>query len=173
MTLPHPASGLVAALAFGCVPASAQDAALRHAETLAIFDDACLGTLPGFGGAGQAFTKAGLAEHAGGYWVDDRRGLIAQTTKAQGDTQRGCFVALSGADIPALDAVLGQVVGGALDVAEVGVIDGPMPGNPSLYVVDREAYRITAVAAHVSRGYGMLSVTVQAPDSANLPWAGE
>lgn len=166
------AIGFLLAVCAAC-SANAQEQAARHAETLAIFDAACLQTLPGFSKAGDRLAKAGFQHNASGYWVDDPRGMIAQVSQDDADRQRGCFVAMSEADIAAFDAVLGQSVGGALGLEEVGIIDGPSPSDPSLYVVDRDGYRLTAVAAHISKGYGMLSVSVTATGDGTPPWGDE
>ncbi len=169
---------LVAALMLGGSvldgPALAQqDAARHHAEALALFDTACLTTLPGFEAADAAFRDEGLQAGEGGLWVDNARGFIARTTREDGDRQRGCMVALSQADVGALNAVLGQALGAALSEEEVGVIRGPLPGNPSLFVVDRAGYRITAVVAEASQGYAMLTVGTQVAPGAAPPWSAQ
>lgn len=164
---------LAACIGSAASMASAQDQAARHANALAIFDAACLQTLPGFADAGDKLAEAGFQHNTSGYWVDDPHGMIAQISQDDNDRQRGCFVAMSDADIAAFDAVLGQSIGGALGLEQVGIIDGPSATDPSLYVVDRDGYRLTAVAAHISKGYGMLSVSVTATDDGTPPWATE
>ncbi len=160
----------VAALMLGGPAGAQSEAARHHAEALALFDTACLTTLPGFEAADAVFRDEGLEAGEGGLWVDTARGFIARTTREEGDRQRGCMVALSQADVGALNSVLGQALGAALQEEEVGVIRGPLPGNPSLFVVDRTGYRITAVVAEVSQGYAMLTVGTQVAPGAAPPW---
>ncbi len=100
---------LAAALMLGGPVLAQTDAAQHHAEALALFDTACLTTLPGFEAADAAFRDEGLEAGDGGLWVDPGRGLIARTTREDGDRQRGCMVALSQADVAALDAVAEEV----------------------------------------------------------------
>ena len=164
---------LVAACMLGGPVLAQDDAARHHAEALALFDTACLTTLPGFEAADAAFRDEGLQAGEGGLWVDNARGFIARTTREDGDRQRGCMVALSQADVGALNAVLGQALGAALSEEEVGVIRGPLPGNPSLFVVDRAGYRITAVVAEASQGYAMLTVGTQVAPGATPPWSAQ
>lgn len=172
MISPRLAAGVLLAIVTASMAtvAVAQEQAARHAEALTIFDAACLQTLPGFAKAGDKLAEAGFQYNASGYWVDDPRGMIAQISADDTDRQRGCVVAMSGADISAFDAVLGQSVGGALGVDKVGIIEGPSPTDPSLYVVDRDGYRLTAVAAHISKGYGMLTVSVAVTEGSSAPW---
>ncbi|MDJ0823960.1 MAG: hypothetical protein QNJ16_00515 [Rhodobacter sp.] len=154
------------------VYASPEEAA-HHAHTLALFNNICLQTLPDFEAAEARFAESGLAGTPGGFWTDDNKGLIARTVWHEGGRQRGCFLALAEANVPALDAELGQVLAAALGRAEVAVVKGPTPRDPSLYLLDFDGYRVTSVVAHASRGYAMLSVSVDVHDGADPPWSAE
>jgi len=155
------------------LPGAALAQAVTDAEALAIFEVVCLERLPEFEGVGDRFVKAGLVQTADGFWADDGRGLIGRTTQSENGRQRACLLALEAADVAGLNAVLGTVLGDAMDEAQVGVMRGPLPGDPSLYLVDRGDYRVTAVVANVSRGYAMLSVSVDVVEGAVAPWSGQ
>ncbi len=168
----HRARALFGLCGLALLPGNAVSQAATDAETLAIFQAACLERLPTFDGAGAGFADAGLTRNSEGFWTDDSRGLIGRTTASDDDRQRFCLLAMQGADVPGIDAVLGTALGNAMDEAEVGVIRGPTPGDPSLYLVERGGYRVTAVVANVSRGYVMLSVGVDVAEGATPPWSG-
>ncbi|MDJ0630884.1 MAG: hypothetical protein QNJ44_21685 [Rhodobacter sp.] len=144
-----------------------------HVATLSLFHAICLQTLPGFEEADERFAKAGLGLTDDGFWTDDDRGLVARVAHGDNGRQRGCFMGLRDANLAALDLALGPLVGDALPGEEVGRMRGPMPGDPSLYIIERDGYRITTVAASVSRGYVMLSVGVDVPEGIAPPWGAE
>mgnify|MGYP007073199187 CR=1 FL=1 len=152
---------------------ASEEEAAYHMRTLAMFENICLQTLPGFEAAEERFAASGLSGEPQGFWSNDSKGLIARTTRNEDDRQRGCFLALADANLRALDAELGDLLGASLRLPEVGVLRGPRPNDPSLYLVDRDGYRITAVVAEVSQGYAMLSVSVDVSEGATPPWGAE
>ena len=154
--------------------ASTEDAGTRwNAEALAVFETVCLGTLPGFDAAEARFAEAGLTPLENTLWVDNQRGLIAKTAHKDDGSRRACFLSMQQADLPALNAALGPAMGTALGVDKVSEIRAPYPGEPSLYLIERDGYRVTATVANVSQGYGVLMVTVDVPEGTTPPWSAE